>query len=272
MSIFYNRTRTSRSIPKKLLRRGRLPELALYYLLRSSDLAREGLENSGSYRFADHIYCSLPSGHGAFGSWLDSCLLAMPAVRSFRNRYLTAASEMLRFLEQHAGNELDVLSAPSGIPRELIDAATGVRQRGGSLDRVRFHALDLDEAVLREAQSFTGEQRIKLQLHHGDAFDASVYGGQFDYITCTGFGEFLDDAQLRQLMLLFKSLLRPDGRLFISAMGRRWLSHYLLRLAELDVQYRCGADLASAASDAGFAAIETWTDDLGTQSFLRARR
>ena len=52
----YNRTRSARSIPLGLLKRGRLLELPLYYMLRESDLAREGFENLGSYKFADHIY------------------------------------------------------------------------------------------------------------------------------------------------------------------------------------------------------------------------
>jgi hypothetical protein len=32
-----------------------------------SDLGREGIINSGSYRFADHIYHNEPSGRGHFG-------------------------------------------------------------------------------------------------------------------------------------------------------------------------------------------------------------
>src|SRR5437773_12430263 len=78
----YNRTRSSRSIPLGLLKRGRLLELPLYYILRESDLAREGFENSGSYQFADHIYRNVPSGKNRFGRWLDAQLLALPAVCS----------------------------------------------------------------------------------------------------------------------------------------------------------------------------------------------
>ena len=48
----HNRTRRSASIPRSLLRRGRVLEVPLYYLLRASDLAREGLDRSGSHRFA----------------------------------------------------------------------------------------------------------------------------------------------------------------------------------------------------------------------------
>src|SRR5215469_7177430 len=110
MSEFHNRTRRSKSLPLALLRRGHLLGLVLYYLLRRSSLAREGLENSGSYRFADHIYRGVPSGSGRFGPWLDSRLLALPAARSFRNRFFAARDELAAFLCRRAGSALDVLS------------------------------------------------------------------------------------------------------------------------------------------------------------------
>src|ERR1700761_5956453 len=94
----HNRTRSSCSIPDKLKLEGRWLEIPLYYLLRQSDLAREGLENSGSYRFADHIYRNQPSGIGIVGSILDRVLTSLPAVRSFRNRYLAARDELVHFL------------------------------------------------------------------------------------------------------------------------------------------------------------------------------
>ena len=45
-----NFTRRSPSIPRKLLRSGAVHLLPLYYLLRLSDLAREGIERSGIIR------------------------------------------------------------------------------------------------------------------------------------------------------------------------------------------------------------------------------
>jgi hypothetical protein len=48
-----------------------------------SDLGREGIINSGSYRFADHIYRNQPSGRGLFGRWINALFLAMPATQAF---------------------------------------------------------------------------------------------------------------------------------------------------------------------------------------------
>src|SRR5213594_2685035 len=94
MTEFFNQTRQSKSIPMSLLKRGRPFDVPLYWLLRASDLGREGIEHSGSHRFADHIYRNEPSGRGAIGRWLDARLLALPAVQSFRSRYLAAREEV----------------------------------------------------------------------------------------------------------------------------------------------------------------------------------
>ena len=69
-----NRTRRSESIPKRLVAEGKYHLLPVYALLTTSDLAREGIRNSGSFRFADHIYRNEPSGRYGFGRVLDRVL------------------------------------------------------------------------------------------------------------------------------------------------------------------------------------------------------
>src|SRR2546425_12957492 len=103
MAKFFNRTRISQSLELKLVKQGRPLGVLVYWLVRWSDLGREGSENSGSYRFADHIYRNEPSGRGRIGRWLDRKFLAMPAVRSFRNRFLAARDELCQFLTERAG-------------------------------------------------------------------------------------------------------------------------------------------------------------------------
>src|SRR5712691_9531809 len=103
MTPFYNRTRRSESIPLKLVKQGRILAVPIYLLVRYSDLGREGVENSGSYRFADHIYRNEPSGRGKIGRWLDKTFLAMPAVKSFRNRFLAARDKLCEFLTERSG-------------------------------------------------------------------------------------------------------------------------------------------------------------------------
>ena len=89
-----NRTRVSRSIPRRLVLEGKLHLLPVYALLRTSDLAREGIENSGSFRFADHIYRAKPSGRYGVGALLDSVLLRLRGARSMRSRFFHCQREI----------------------------------------------------------------------------------------------------------------------------------------------------------------------------------
>jgi hypothetical protein len=273
---YYNRTRQSSSLPLALLRRGRVLALPLYAALRRSDLAREGFDHSGSFRFADHIYRGTPSGRGAFGRWLDARLLSLPAVRSFRSRYEAARDELAAFLAERAPQPgtLKVLSAPCGIPRELADGLELFRRSGRPVNaQVAFHGLDLDPVALEEARRFAAHRGLRpFAAHCGDVFDPSAYPGHLDFITCTGLAEFLVDEQLARLYGIFFERLRPGGLLVTSGMRGRPLSDYLLRLAELTVHYRTAADLERLAGGCPFSAIHTRVDRLGIQAILVARK
>ena len=274
MAEFYNRTRRSSSITGKLLRSGRVLELPVYWLLRTSDLAREGFENSGSYRFADHIYRDQPSGSHGIGRWLDKRILSMRATESFRSRFFMARDELLHFLRERSADvaHVDILSVPCGIPREFVAAVEKFRAAGGVTAGIRFHVLDLDDDVLRQATTFACQHGVTLTTHHGDALDPGTYAGEFDFIASTGLGEFLDDEQLASLYAVFKRVLRPGGVMVTSAMRRLRFSDYLLRLAELHVHYRVAEDLAGIARRAGFVRLSTSVDRHGIQSFLKATK
>jgi SAM-dependent methyltransferase len=274
MAEFHNRTRRSSSITGKLLRSGRVLELPVYWLLQTSDLAREGFENSGSYRFADHIYRGQPSGSYGIGRWLDSRILRMRAVESFRSRFFMARDELCEFLRERSKDQasLDVLSVPCGIPREFVAAVAQFRGAGGVTTGIRFHVLDLDHDVLRQAEILAGQHGIALIAHHGDALDMRTYAGEFDFITSTGLGEFLDDNQLATLYAAFHRVLRPGGIMVTSAMRCLRFSDYLLRLAELHVRYRSADELAVTARRAGFLRLATSADRHGIQGFLKATK
>jgi hypothetical protein len=273
---YFNRTRRSASLPLALLRRGRVLALPLYAALRRSDLAREGFDHSGSYRFADHIYRNEASGTGGFGRWLDGRLLALPAVQSFRSRFEASRDELTAFLLARvtAADRLDVLSAPCGIPRELADGYRAFRALGRHVRAgLTFHGLDLDHAALDEAARFAARQGLEPFIaHQGDVFDRSAYPAAVDFITCTGLAEFLDDARLAELYGIFCERLRPGGVFVTSCMRGRRVSDYLLRLAEMKINYRTAEDLERLARQHPFSRIETRVDRFGIQAILLARR
>jgi SAM-dependent methyltransferase len=167
---------------------------------------------------------------------------------------------------------LDVLSVPCGIPREFVAAVEKFCGAGGVTTGIRFHVLDLDDDVLRQATTFANQHGITLITRHGDALDTKTYEGEFDFITSTGLGEFLDDEQLVSLYEVFNRVLRPAGVMVTSAMHRLRFSDYLLRLAELHVHYRSAKDLAALARRAGFVRLTTSADQHGIQGFLRATK
>lgn len=274
---FYNRTRRSASLPLTMLRHGRLLSLPVYAALRQSDLAREGLDHSGSYRFADHIYRAQASGRGPFGRWLDARLLSLPAVRSFRNRFCAARDELAAFLAERApqGGRLDILSAPCGIPRELAEAHERLSRAGTPLRAdLRYYGLDLDPSALDDAARFAREAGLAPFLPlHGDVFDERLYPPDgVDFITCTGLAEFLDDERLVALYGVFFRALRPGGVLVTTGMKGTRLSDYLLRLAELTVHYRTAGHLEGLVHQVPFLTVSCRTDALGLQAIVVARR
>ncbi|PWT82678.1 MAG: hypothetical protein C5B57_08295 [Blastocatellia bacterium] len=276
-ATFHDRPRRSRSIPSTLVRRGRLLDVPLYYVLRSSDLVREGLDHSGSHRFADHIYRGEASGRGMFGRSLDALLLGLPAARAFRFRYAVARDEIARFVLERLGRGADaiaVLSVACGIPRELTDAGALVREHIGWLPHwISFYGLDLDRDVLAEAQRFAAERGLaSFQAIHGDALDRHAYPEAIDFVSCTGLTEFLEDDVVVRLYELLFDVLEPGGCLLTSGMQRRWAADYLLRLGEVATHYRDMSHLRRLAGPLPFRDVRTRIDETGIQTVLIARK
>ena len=162
MTALHNRTRTSASIPRKLLREGKLHLLPVYALMRTSDLAREGIENSGSYRFADHVYRNEPSGRFGIGRALDAVLLQMRGARSMRNRFVHAQDEIVAAARAFATRDhsttepFRVLSIPCGIARDLVIASTRIAADLPAIySRSTFFGVDLDPAPLELSRDLT---------------------------------------------------------------------------------------------------------------------
>ena len=153
-----NVTRRSRSIPRKLLSQRAFHLLPLYYLIRLSDLGREGIEHSGSFRFADHIYCGAPSGRTLLGRWIDAFLLALPAAQAFRRRCERAQHALRGVLESRAADArpLRVLAVPCGIPRDIIDLSRTLRAENPFLlSQIEYHGIDIDYRALALASRLT---------------------------------------------------------------------------------------------------------------------
>jgi hypothetical protein len=280
----HNRTRTSQSIPRKLLREGKLHLLPVYALMRTSDLAREGIENSGSYRFADHVYRNEPSGRYGIGRALDALLLRMRGARSMRNRLHHTQQEIVaaaRAAEARAsataqGGEpapFRVLSVPCGIARDLVGAAKRIEaELPGVYARSTFFGVDLDAEPLALSRDIAGGDD-RFVFTRGDALDVNAIPSEMDTIVSTGLGEFLDNELLVRFYRNCHQRLRYGGTFVTSAMQPDRLADYLMRqLAELHTYYRRGDELTRWLHTAGFHEVSARRDDVGLQSLVVAHK
>lgn len=268
-----NRTRRAPSIPRKLLAERKPYLLPVYAALLASDLAREGIANSGSYRFADHIYRGKPSGRWFFGRALDALLLRFPSARSFQARHAFARDAVVRFVRGHPAVEpgLRVLSVPCGIARELVGAA--ITLRSDLLDTspsVAWLGLDLDPEPLALSHQLVARHGLQdFAFLEGDALDSLAYPSGVDVIVSTGLGEFLPDEALGRFYRNCWNALRTGGWFVTSATQRHPVTDYLLRnVGELHTWYRTPSAAAALVRGAGFHVVEEYVHPTGLQTFI----
>lgn len=268
---FHNRTRVSASIPEKLRREGRWYLLPLYRLLTTSYLGREAVASSGSWRFADHIYCNQPSGRYGIGVIVDFVLLHLAPARAFRTRYQFARDRAVELITATPPERaLSILSVPCGIPRDLIEATSATDRPTGTT----VYGLDLDSEPMQAARDEIRHLGLEVPFEfiEADAFDASAYPTGVDMVISTGFGEFLDDELFQEFLARCRDALAPGGTLVITASARNRLSDFLLRVAEVFTHYRSSQDLRDHLSRAGFGSVTVATDRTGLQTHATARK
>lgn len=269
-----NRTRRSASIPRRLVSEGKYHLLPVYALLTTSDLAREGIRNSGSFRFADHIYRNEPSGRFGFGRMLDRVLLKLKGARSMRSRFLHSRLEILRAVEEAPSDrEMTIVSIPCGIARDLFDVAeTLKRSDRNRYGNAKFVGIDLDPEPLELSRDLTRDHHC-FDFICADALQPRTIPMGVDVIVSLGFGEFLADGTLFDFYRRCLSALKPGGRFITSAMSRDRLSDYLAReLAELHTHYRSTQQLRALLTSAGFVGVRTTHDSVGLQTLAVAEK
>ncbi|CAM3108476.1 class I SAM-dependent methyltransferase family protein [Rariglobus hedericola] len=272
-----NRTRRAGSLPRKFVREGAFHWLPIYAIARLSDLAREGIEHSGSYRFADHIYRNVPSGRTALGRWIDARFLASAASRAFRlrNDEASRALEAACDCDTTTDRTVRMLAVPCGLPRDLNSL---VKRRPDVASKIDYHGLDIDPNLLGLAGQFIAPSAAagaKCTFHEGNALNRTDYPrNDFDVIVSTGLGEFLDDAQLALFYRNIHASLIPGGRFFTSATRREARTEAFLKAFELDTNYRTQPDLerALASVEQPWSRLEFTTDETGLQTFVIATK
>jgi 2-polyprenyl-3-methyl-5-hydroxy-6-metoxy-1,4-benzoquinol methylase len=270
-----NRTRRSESIPRRLVAERKYHLLPVYALLTTSDLAREGIRNSGSFRFADHIYRNEPSGRYGVGRVLDRVLLKLRGARSMRSRFFHSRREILRAAREStdSAGQITVLSVPCGIARDLFDVAETLCGKEPALyERIGFIGIDLDPEALDLSRKLARDH-FAFDFQCADALAPKSLPDAVDIIVSLGFGEFLSDDVLFDFYRRCHASLKAGGRFITSAMSRDRISDYLAReLAELHTHYRSTEHLTELLRSAGFANIRTTRDEVGLQTLAVAEK
>ncbi|MEN3939757.1 class I SAM-dependent methyltransferase [Prosthecobacter sp. SYSU 5D2] len=264
-----NFTRRTARLTAKFWRAGHWHLIPLYHFLRLSDLAREGIERSGSYRFADHLYQNRASGRLLIGRLLDRVLLNTQAARGMRDRCVRSTRHLKQRLEETPG-DLRLLAIPCGIPRDV----TRLHSR---TQRLHYTAMDVDESVLAAARMHLEADAPGLLSRtafiHGDALNDLDFPEQpQDVIVSTGLGEFLDDAQLRTFYRNVFDSLAPGGTFYTSATRREGGSDYLMQAFELHAHYREQTDMQTLFAELPWHTVEYDHDTTGLQTFIVARK
>jgi SAM-dependent methyltransferase len=274
-----NLTRRSKSFVKKFAREGRYHLIPVYWLLRLSDFAREGMKHSGSYRFADHMYRGIPSGRGWLGRWIDGALLNLPATRSMRQRCFESRDAMQQAFAAHRlakpAEPFRVLTVPCGLPRDVRDFASRVAANDpAAAAMIAYTGMDLDPEVIGAARAFLAGSAVQEpDLRVGNALEASAYPAKAPhFIASTGLGEFLLDSELLRFYSNVFAALAPGGTFFTSAAAPDGRTNAVLQAFELDAQYRTTADLERLLAQQPWESVEITRDAIGLQTFVRVRK
>jgi SAM-dependent methyltransferase len=266
-----NRTRRSRSIVRKLLREGNLHWLPVYALVMQSDLGREGIINSGSYRFADHIYRNKPSGRGPFGRWIDALFLSMPATQAFHRRYKRCQDELRQVAASiPAPAPVRVLAIPCGIPRDIAEFCE--RLDGDLKSRIHYYGMDLDPELLKTAKDWVAPLGLgRFDFIRGNALRAADYPEEsFDFVVSTGFGEFLKADEIEIFYRNVHRVLAPTGVFYTSATRYEKRSESFLRSFELLTQYRTIEHLEALFGKLPWRNLKIVQDETGLQTYVHA--
>ena len=268
VSTFHNRTRRTASIPRRLIREGKLHLLPVYYLGLTTALGKEAIENSGSYDFADHVYGNRPAGRFLIGYLLGALFLNLKSARALRSRYRYARSEIQQLIGERA-DAVAILAVPCGLARELFDVSAWLAQAHRNRP-VRLCGMDLDQGLVDRLAATSQRLGFAMEFVCYDALSVDAYPPHlFDGIVSLGFTEFLDDALAAAFYRMAHRKLKPGGRFITSGMRPHRLSDYLLRnVADLQTSYRSPETLRGLARQAGFEQISTYEDRTGLQTML----
>jgi len=230
--------------------------------------------NSGSFRFADHIYRNQASGRTFFGRWLDRLLLDFPSTRAMRSRFVKAKNAIFDIaLASYGSERIEVLTVPCGIPRDYAETIENLNRTNPDIvRRMCYTGLDLDPAAIAEGRTLLGSQ-ANVAFVQGDALDARFFPiNRFHCVCSTGLGEFLSDEDLFTFYGNIHQSLVPDGFFYTSALRVGRLAKWLMKTFELRATYRTRDQVRTIIGKLPWSELRFVEDRSGLQTYIYARK
>jgi hypothetical protein len=181
----------------------------------------------------DRAYEVRPSSWlGPLGWWADRRVRSGPVESALRGRLRLVSQSLVEQVDRRlaAGTRpVRVLSAPCGLCRDLIQAATVLRmQRRSVFEHLEFHALDLDSRgdVIPEARRRLRALGIPATFYREDIFDPvglsarARAGMKFQVVSCIGLAPWLTPAEVERLLSFLRDVvMEPGGTLLIDTLS-----------------------------------------------------
>lgn len=212
----------------------------------------------------DRAYENQPqSWLGPLGRWADRRVLDYPVHISLRQRLGLVTRELSDAIAMRLGDGAEtvrVLSAPSGLCRDLIQAGDRMRDRDRrALDRVDWHCLDIDAAgdVIPEARRRLTAANVEATFHREDLFAApelralAAGGERFHVVNCIGLASWVSIEEVARLARSFRDLMEPGATLLVDNFA--WHDHSAMGAdLEIDTVYHPPGEFVAAIEAAGF--------------------
>ena len=219
---------------------------------------------------------------GPLGRWADRRVLDYPVHISLRQRLGLVTQELTDTISTRLDEGVEpvrVLSAPSGLARDLIQTASHLRRRDPqAAERIEIHCLDIDAAgdVIPEARRRLALAGVGATFHREDLFESvelrtlAERGSKFHVVNCQGLTAWVSIAEVERLARTFRSLMDSGATLLIDNFALHEHSDMGADL-EIDTIYHPPAEFEAAIRAAGFVIEAVRPTGNGVCTVYRAR-
>lgn len=244
-----------------------------------SDYGRQILTRKYDAFSTDRAYTIVPSGKlGIVGKMVDRYVLSFPLHEALRQRLALVVDALGDEIKVRATGDrpVRVLSAPCGLARDVITAATRLRDDGVS--NLELVGVDIDETgdVLTEAGRRAAEAGVDIELLREDLFAAgtelaarAAQAGGFDVVNSIGLTAWIDPPDLDRLIARYAELMAPGGTLVVDNWVRHKHSH-LGEMLEMPTRYHPEDVFRASLEGAGLKVVGVKTTANGIVTLWRA--